>query len=166
MDRPRYEIQPAQPEHAIWLGLNMRREDAEEIHASHGLDPMTAAHGSLIYGDTLTGLVDGEVACLFGCRGLSLMSTVGVPWLLGTPLVEHHARAFCKRNRVMIKIWLQRYETLVNWVDDRNETSKRWLQWLGFTLEDPRPYGLAQLPFRRFTMTRTTRKETSKCAGH
>ena len=44
------------------------------------------------------------------------------------------------------------YTWLVNWVDDRNTCAIRWLKWMGFTIHEPEPYGVANLPFRRFDM--------------
>lgn len=35
---------------------------------------------------------------------------------------------------------------------DRNAVSKRWLQWLGFTLSEPQAFGYEQRPFRIFEM--------------
>ena len=46
---------------------------------------------------------------------------------------------------------------LLNFVDNRNIKAQNWLRWLGFTLEEPEPHGVAGLPFRRFWMRKAER---------
>jgi len=46
------------------------------------------------------------------------------------------------------------YSHLENWVDARNTKAINWLRWLGFTVHDPVPFGVAGLPFHRFDMRR------------
>jgi hypothetical protein len=44
-------------------------------------------------------------------------------------------------SKIYVEKMLTSFDVLVNYVADRNETSKRWLTWLGFTLEEPKPCG-------------------------
>jgi hypothetical protein len=88
-----------------------------------------------------------------------LTGSYGVPWLVGTTLMEQNEFVFIRENRRQFRQFMDLYRLLVNYVDDRHDAAKRWLRWLGFTLEPPEPYGHAGLPFRRFYMdTNTVRK--------
>ncbi|MNC81827.1 hypothetical protein D3C75_1350850 [compost metagenome] len=49
---------------------------------------------------------------------------------------------------------LERHPTLTNYVDARNLAAIRWLQWLGFRMDSPVPYGPHRLTFRQFHLTR------------
>lgn len=147
------EIKPATLKDCEFVAANMRETDKAEVWASHHLAPIDALkHGLVSHGDTLTAFIDGVPVCVFGCSPRSLLSSTGVPWMLGTDELEKHAFAVCKRNKKMIRKWRTEYALLTNWIDDRNETTKRWLTWLGFTLFEPQPFGAEQLPFCRFEM--------------
>lgn len=100
------------------------------------------------------GLVGDEVACIFGVRGASMLSETGYPWLIGTNLIEQHAKAFLRRNRAIVQIMLDTYPHLTNYVDARNGAAIQWLKWLGFAMLPAMPYGAAQLPFHQFEKRR------------
>lgn len=150
---PRYQIVPATQEHVMSMLPNVRQADRDEVLASSGL-PMDQVLGKCVSLSQMAwaGLVDSEVACLFGVRGQSMLSLVGVPWLIGTDLIEAHAKPFLRRNRKMVGVMLDRYPHLVNFVDVRNTKAKQWLEWLGFTLYEPIPHGAYQMPFHPFDM--------------
>ena len=57
---------------------------------------------------------------------------------------------FARRSREYIDHMHQTFALLENWVDVRNKTAIRWLEWCGFKMEAPKPYGAYKLPFRRF----------------
>lgn len=148
-----YAIQPATLDHVIAMTPHVRQADRDEIGAASGKDIATALRESFELSEMCwAGLVDGEVACLFGCGSVTVTSLIGVPWLIGTDLVERHAKAFLRRNRPMVAQMRERWPHLVNWVDVRNTKAIAWLEWLGFTMHDPAPYGVAGRLFRRFEL--------------
>jgi hypothetical protein len=81
-----------------------------------------------------------------------MLSMVGVPWLIGTDLIEAHAKPFLRRNRKMVGVMRARYPHLANYVDVRNTKARQWLEWLGFTLREPVPHGPYQMLFHPFDM--------------
>ncbi len=99
-----------------------------------------------------TVLFDDVPELMFGCGTTNILTRTGAPWLLGTDALERHARDFLRGSLHWVAEMRQRYTLLQNVVDDRNVVSKRWLQWLGFTLSDPQPFGYEQRPFRIFEM--------------
>jgi len=94
----------------------------------------------------------GEPVALFGVATSSVLSGRGSPWLLGTDAAERYPVAFLRTSQELLP-WMQHgFQWLENWVDERNTASQRWLNWLGFELDEPQPWGRAGLPFRRFYM--------------
>lgn len=150
---PKYAIVPATLEHVTAMLPHVRIADRHEVMASSGLPMEAALPDSVKRSDMVwAGMVDDKVACIFGVAGASILSTTGYPWLLGTDLIEQHAKAFLRRNRAMVKVMLERYPYLTNYVDVRNATAISWLQWLGFTILPAEPYGMYRMPFHPFEM--------------
>lgn len=151
MDRVR--IEPATREHARMLARTMRQADANEVWAAAGVMPLTGLVCSLGLSEKAwSGFYDDRLVCMFGVSRLSLLSGQGAPWMLGSEDLPKYAIPFLRRNRDYVEDMRQGYEALVNYVDARNLLSIRWLKWLGFTIEDPQPWGPFRLPFHRFTM--------------
>lgn len=90
----------------------------------------------------------------FGEVSHSPCAGIGIPWLISTTAIEQHARPFLRACRPLLGQMLARHSTLVNYVDDRNTAAIRWLEWLGFEMSSPSPYGPKRLLFRKFQLTR------------
>lgn len=152
----REEIVPATMEHAVILAERMRQADKDEVLAQSGAHPAFALGASLAVSEVAwTGLVDGEIVAMWGVgRSDELDDTVGVPWLLGTDLVEKHARRFLIHSRPLLEQVQERFPVLENHVDARNTVAIRWLRWLGFDIFATVPYGPYKLPFHPFRRVR------------
>lgn len=149
----RVEIIPATQDHGRYVALHLRAADREEVAAASGMDPRLAIEIAIERSAAAwVGLVDGVPACVFGVGGPSLMGDIGVPWLLGTDEIVRHQRAFLRRNKPYVAKMLKLFPNLINMVDARNGVAINWLRWLGFTIHDAAPYGLAGLPFHPFSM--------------
>ena len=152
---PALRIVPALPEHLDPIADRMRPADVAEVLASSG----RSAHGALEFSLTgsaqaWTALVDGTPEVMFGVADLNVLTATGAPWLLGTDAVEIHHRLFLRQSLKWRAQLSERYDVLRNFVDDRNEVSKRWLRWMGFTLFDPAPLGVNGEMFRMFELRR------------
>jgi hypothetical protein len=149
------EIVPTTRDHLVELASTMRQADVDEVWASNHHTPEEALDRSFRLSDEpFTGLVDGEVVCIFGVAQPTPLADNGSPWLLASDLVEEHAHTFLRVNRVYVKEIRKRYPLLENYVDCRNTASIRWLKWLGFKFDKPAPYGPDGLPFLRFEYRR------------
>lgn len=148
------EIRRADPADATALAADMREADRAEALAVTGYAPLHAATRSIrvSWPHVWAGSVDGELLAVFGVRSAGLLSDTGVPWLLSTNAVDRHWRPFLRFSRVLLANWSEAFPVLENWVDARHDVAIRWLDWLGFEIEAPRPYGVYGLPFHRFTM--------------
>lgn len=152
---PVAEVVVAQPWHIVPVARAMRQADRDEIWASSRSLPVEALVGGFNGSSHVwTGLVGGEPICMFGVAPVSLLSGAGRPWMLGTDGVERHQVAFLRRCRPCVAAMRSVYDSLENWVDERNAVAHRWLRWLGFRLEDPQPWGVDGELFRRFEWRR------------
>ncbi len=149
---PRCKLVPVEPWHIDHVAKRIRPEDAAEIWASsHSLAKPAIARGVSTALVAWTGLVDGEPVCIFGASPFSLLTGGGTPWMLATPKLERVERIFIRLSRPVVQTMRDCFPLLVNYVDNRNVKAHRWLAWLGFKLEEPRPHGVEGLPFRRFS---------------
>lgn len=146
-----YQVVPATPAHAAELAANMREADVAEIWAGWRHTPAEALDRSMKGSrDTMAGLADGRVVCMFGVGSYTILSDIACPWLLGSEELPQHARAFLRLNRVYARHIKDEYAILENYVDARNAVAIRWLRWLGFTIWEPQPFGPDGLPFHKF----------------
>jgi hypothetical protein len=150
-----YHVRPATDADAVVMAPRLRPDDVAEIYAASGRVPeVSLVDGINRSTEAWTGLVDDDVACMWGVGPLNLLAGRGCPWLLGTHLVEAHAGAFLRCSRLCLRQMFTTYESLENFVDARNRLSIRWLRWLGFTIAPAQPHGFLRLPFHHFSMRR------------
>lgn len=146
-------IEPTQPGDAAELFANLRPADLAECQA-YGHEDMAASLEHCVQRSLLcwTGRVDGQLAAILGATPLDLLGGTGSPWMLGTPLLDRHARVLVRLTPEYIGRMLQVFPHLVNFVHARNRTSVRWLRRLGFTVHPAVPYGRPGELFHPFEM--------------
>lgn len=151
-----YAVVDATPEHVKEVADHMSEGDRREVYASNHHSPHTALKLSVnSTREPKAGTVDGRAMCIFGIGQSSLLSHDGSPWLLGHEELPQHARAFLRMSRNWMIEERVKYGKLVNYVDARNTQAIRWLDWLGFEIEEEaKPYGVDKMPFHRFSWER------------
>lgn len=133
----------------------MRAADRAEVLALSGKTPFDALADSVRRSDyAFTVTVDGLPEAIFGVGTVTAATGVGAPWFLSTDRAFVDRRAFLRASVVWRDMFLRRFPVLRNVVDDRNELSRRWLAWLGFSLSEPRPLLYGQHMIRVFEMRR------------
>lgn len=95
---------------------------------------------------------DGRLVAMLGVVPADLLGGLGVPWMLGTDLVEQQQRALVRLSRAYIPRMRQALPKLVNYVDARNERAIRFLRHAGFYVAKAEPHGPLGLPFHPFIM--------------
>lgn len=134
------------------LNLKLRTADLQEVQASAGLPPAEAIEISLQRSSfSWVILLEEEIVGVFG---LGIVKEVGFPWLLATDALERYHRQFARGSREVVVMFQEHTDTLINYVDSRNTTSQRWLEWLGFTVWKDLPQYLYDktIPFYPFTL--------------
>ncbi len=77
------------------------------------------------------GIVDGEVACVWGLIPPTLLSNRAYLWLLTTDLVENHKFLFVRNSQRYIEFALKVWPEIFGDCVVGNHSAKRWLGWLG-----------------------------------
>lgn len=146
-------IRPTEPGDAARLFANLRASDLAECRA-YGHPDIAASIASCVDRSVLcwTGLVDGELAAIFGVAPVNMLAGIGSPWMLGTPVLDRHQRILVRRTPEYISRMLKAFPHLANYVHANNTTSVRWLRRLGFTLHEAVHYGPLGEPFHLFEM--------------
>ena len=145
-------IRATEPGDAELLAAAMREADIVEVRAC-GHEPLQAARRSVAQSLLCwSAFADGELACIIGCAPISIVSGIGSPWMLGTPVLDTQSRVLVRLTPRYIATMLKAFPHLVNHVHAENTTSVRWLKRLGFTLHEAAPFGALGEAFHRFEM--------------
>jgi len=132
---------------------DMRKSDAVEVMASHGHTPIEALKVSFkCSGYSSIAVADGVPFSMFGVTMSNITTGLGYPWLLSSNEVFKHKEYFLKNAPSVLEDIIFICPRLVNYVHHENKTSIKWLRSLGFTIEDPEPYGVKEELFHKFHM--------------
>lgn len=138
--------------HVSKLAADLREADKQEILASTGANPVKIITQSVLMSDKSFAVsVSGQLLYIIGVVKPSLLGFSGIPWLLGTNEIKNHKRDFLKSSYELLKAEQKELLSMHNYVDARNKDSIKWLRFMGFELEDAKPYGVMQKPFHRFS---------------
>ena len=144
-------IVPATQELINQLKGNLRKEDIEEVRAFTGQDADEALQESFdLSTKCWVGLLNGEPCFAGGVAPASVLTVVGVPWMLGTDKLRKVGYTFIKKSKKLIQEMLEGFEVLENYVDTRNTLSRKWLTWCGFTLDEPEAIGVELKAFHHY----------------
>jgi hypothetical protein len=146
------EFQPATAFDCGVLFSNLRAHDRAEMEAAHpDLTAMDLWDACKAPHEATAAFHDGELICIFGVSAHPVYADIGIPWLLGTPLLDGFMLHVCKLGRKYVAEWLQRYTVLTNLTDKRNRRIILWLRWLGFKFAPEEvPMGPNAIPFIQF----------------
>lgn len=127
------------------LAAKLRRSDRREIAllapGRSGLDVLRQSVAVSDPGMLFSVFADGELMCIFGCSGYSLMSRVGVPWMMGTDVITRNGKSVTREAIRLSRIMLERWPILVNIIDAGNVRTIAWLKRVGFRFFGPFPHG-------------------------
>lgn len=146
-------IRPTVREDCLQLAKTLRKADLQEIQHGSALPPEAALLYSLAVSDyCYTVWLDDQIVMIFGVGGIEGVS--GCPWMMASDLLLQVKRDFIKECRRFVDAMLDRYSQLENWVWSGNKIHIYWLEWLGFKMEPPVPFGINGEPFHRFHLKR------------
>lgn len=148
---------PPTPDDVRAVADNMRPGDRAELWAL-GNDDVSEALGYAVSKSAwaAAGVWRGEPVGIMGVVDSgSLISPVGVPWMLGTPRLHEMGRLFWTEAKRILYAMGQDYDSLVNYVWDGSPSSVRFLWRLGFTVHPPKPFGPRGQSFHRFEMRKS-----------
>lgn len=132
-----------------FVARNMRTEDYLECQRSTGRAPsevLVEAIDLSEYSGVI--LLDDEPANVYGV--VKHPDGVGIPWSMSTYVADRSPREFVRLSLEGIGLIKERYDRLFNFVDASYTRAIKWLKLMGFTVGEPQPYGVLQMPFRPF----------------
>ncbi len=104
--------------------------------AAHGLNPYDALDMSYRQADICrVALIDGTPMAIYGIGKTSNNPRRGNVWLLGTDDIEVFKKTFLQHCKEELKTLMTNYDCAENLMHKDNVVHKRWLKWLGFTVE-------------------------------
>ena len=147
------EYRPVTGSDILELSKNARLLDVQEVSAVTNMSMLQTLEYSVKTSSLCaSAYVDGKLNAILGVcpQSLSIINTVGVPWMIGTDLVTENKKVFCSEYSAIIKQMLGEYSLLQNYVDARNKPAITFLKRAGFTIDKAIPFGIKQMPFHRF----------------
>ena len=149
-------IVAAEEWHIDAIAADVRRADARELWSGSRSTPAEAMRYGMRFSGAWTGMHRGDPVCMFGVTPYSILSSEGIPWMVSTNVMDQLAvqKRLLIESRLAFSGMQSRWRLLFNVVDDQNESAKRWLRWLGFTLSPAAPYGPDGTPFSLFYWSR------------
>lgn len=137
-----------------WIATRLRPEDAAELQAAtpgEALDDLL--YTGLMSSDPCYVLEHFEDPVLiFGVAPHHEYPQIGVVWAVGTTGIHKVRREIVKYTKEWLKKIQGDYEYLTNYVDTRNKTHIRWLQWAGAEFHQTLVHPTSGVPFMEFTI--------------
>ena len=152
-----YTVDKAGVMDCLELAPKMRQSDKQEIWSAGRFTPTSGLHMSLeISGEhAYTLKLDEEVVGIFGVAPCKEQPDIGIVWLMGADNMTTNKKGFYKVSQEYLKKFLEMYKTVFNYVDDRNVSSSKWLESLGFKNLGTEPkFGMDEIPFNLYVKER------------
>ena len=152
-----YTVDKAGVMDCLELAPKMRESDKQEIWSAGRFTPTSGLHRSLeISGEhAYTLKLDEEVVGIFGVAPCKEQPDVGIVWLMGADNMTTNKKGFYNVSQEYLKKFLEMYKTVFNYVDDRNVSSSKWLESLGFKNLGTEPkFGMDEIPFNLYVKER------------
>lgn len=128
------EVVPAKPQHIATIARRIRAIDKLECE-TFGHSPKSALRMGLM-GSTIawTVMIDGRPEAMMGAAPVSMVGSMGRPWLLMTDVAGRQAVTLVRLGRIYTAAMHRHYATLENWVHADNVKTIRWLSRLGYAV--------------------------------
>jgi hypothetical protein len=152
-------VRPATLADVLTVAERLREEDRAEVLAAAGVDPRLVFPAQLREGREMfaAGIeTEDRAEILFGCDPMAGDPSVGIIWLVSTPVMYDHPVEFVMTSKRIFRDYQDRFQVLTNFVDVRNERHIKWLKWLGcHMIRRVEKFGAQSLPFIEFASIRT-----------
>lgn len=132
-----FEVKDTTEAHIEHVAKNARQSDIEEMETFFTeMDMVSMLRGSVKVSDaSFTWMIDGEPAAICGiCRGNDGGETAGIPWMIGTELLERNPKVLIKASRMFFDLWLLEHGKLTNFVPSNSHKTINYLEHLGFSV--------------------------------
>ena len=126
---------------------NLRLEDMLELHTIYGNNYKEIAKNTIMSSEfpVLIGISKkNDIPVAMGGIWEVTPNDRGVAgvWLLSTDRVKHHQISLLRAIKHEIEKADEKYWLTYNFIYERNFRAKKWLKWLGYKFDNPRPRGV------------------------
>lgn len=150
---------------ARYIADHLRPAERREIAAAQPQDPLTVILQSVkasaprvsVYRLPARRVISAreealpwEPAMVFGVAPWPGLPSKGIPWMLGTKRFDERQIHLLRFAKQMLGMMQGQFAALENHVHAENARAIRFIEWLGFTVEDAAPWGWKGEMFRRF----------------
>ncbi len=150
--RKQVEIRKSIQADILPIAHRMREDDVEEVWASSRSSPYKALRKGLeAQGNCWTILGDGIPEGMIGVSRGTLLSNRGIAWMLGTDVLVADKRLFITLTKKLFDEAIAGFNYLENYVSTKNKISLRWVESMGFEIEE-KPIMVRGVPFKKFFM--------------
>jgi hypothetical protein len=134
-----------------YLIKHARKEDIIEVDALDGSTIEDALNETPnLLENSQVWEVNGKVVCMFGVTPYE--ERKGIIWLLATEEFNKYTKMFAVRCKDVFREVISGYDYLFNFVHSENKKSIKWIEWLGFTVHEAKPFGSRGATFHRFDL--------------
>jgi hypothetical protein len=152
----KYTVRKTKEHDCLVLSKIMRDVDKQEIWSAGRFRPLEALIDgfNLSKGNCYTLFLNMDIVGIFGVS--KVQDDTGVVWLMGSDNLTKYKKGFYEVSKEYLELFLKEFKTVFNYVDERNTTTSKWLQRLGFNLINREPeFGEDKIPFNLFLKERS-----------
>lgn len=132
------------------LKMKLRNNDILELEVMSGRTWQEALKFSVLLSKcTWVIIYKNKIEGIFGIGEWD--DNKGTPWFVATNKFDNFSYAVAKQSKQVLEMMFQIYPYLWNYIYANHFVAKRWLQWLGFTIEDNIRW-IDNHPFQKFYM--------------
>lgn len=143
-----YRTDEATAEHAVLIAPYLRATDIADLAIMDRpvLDALTHSIKDSLWAKTL--FADGCPVMLFGVGAIN--GDIGCPWMVGTPWIERHKRAFFRHVVPWLDVAFDDFRVLMNVTLPESVAALRFLEFMGFEFGEPVRFdGRDVVPFKK-----------------
>lgn len=132
-----FEVKNTTEDHIKHVAKNVRQSDVDEMNTFFSeMNMLSMLRGSVNVSDSsFTWMIEGEPAAICGISSKNNGGViVGVPWMIGTELLDRNPKVLVKASRTFFDLWLSDHDTLTNFVPSQSEKTINYLEHLGFSV--------------------------------
>lgn len=150
-------VRRAEPTDAGPMARALRVSDLRELSAMGKPDAEQAIVFSVKHCDhAWSGWLGDEPVAIGGIGRIGSMAVpFGMPWMLGTDLLDRYPLETVRKTRRLFERMAAEYPNQYNWVHVENGLSIAWLSWLGYNVRPAKPHGPMGEKFHLFTLGTT-----------
>ena len=130
-------IVPVEDRHIIEICQTMRAREASAVRVLGRHPEPLLRHEIATSWMSWAGLIDEEVFAVGGIKCADFLTDEAYAWLFCSEVMARHPIAFARSVLEAFDRAKERFGSIWGWVEADFAQSVRWLEWMGFHIEEP-----------------------------